>query len=154
MVDDRLQDGVRIAQLLASEISGDAGRLRDLQVTDADPDVEPTLDGALAYRIVRVREADAADGPERCEPAPDVDEESATADAIDDTTTIAEAFVQPDRVRLEFRVGVDAVAEAAEAADLRVRPKSVRPPRTIVFLEDGAAVKRVRPALDAASESD
>ncbi|WP_280535791.1 hypothetical protein [Halopenitus sp. POP-27] len=157
MVDDRLQDSVRIAQLLASEISGDAGRLRDLQVTDADPDVEPTLDGALAYRIVRVREADAADaadGPERREPALDADEESVTADAIDDATTIAEAFVQPDRVRLEFRVGVDAVAEAAEAADLRARPKAVRPPRTIVFLEDGAAVKRVLPALDAASESD
>ena len=48
MVDDRLSDGVRIAQLLASEIDGNRSRLRHLHVTDADPDVDPTADGAFA----------------------------------------------------------------------------------------------------------
>ncbi|QHS17810.1 hypothetical protein GWK26_12005 [haloarchaeon 3A1-DGR] len=149
MVDDRLRDGVRIAQLLSSEVTGEAGRLRDLEVADADPDVEPTLDGALAYRIVRVPEAemDAADVSES-------DGETTTAGEVsDDATTIAEAFVQPERVRLEFRAGVDRVADVAADADLRVRPKAVRPPRTIVFLEDGAAVKRVLPALEAARDA-
>ena len=53
MVTDRLRDGVRIAQLLASEVTGDQGRLKTLSVADADTDVEPTLDGTLAYRITR-----------------------------------------------------------------------------------------------------
>ncbi len=130
MVRDRLNDGVRIAQLLASEIVGNRGRLRALDVTDADPDVDPTADGALAYAVVR---------------------ESATGtDASAETAfdRVAEAYVQPDRVRVEFLVAVEAVAAAADAADLRVRPKAVRPPRTLVFLEDGAAVKRILSVLE------
>ncbi|MFB6243669.1 MAG: hypothetical protein ABEH80_06180, partial [Halobaculum sp.] len=51
MVRDRLDDGVRIAQLLASELGSDAVR-PPFSVTDADPDVDPTADGALAYRVV------------------------------------------------------------------------------------------------------
>ena len=124
MVVDRLRDGVRIAQLLASEVTGDRGRLETLAVTDADADVEPTLDGALAYRIVR------GDEP------------------------IADAYVQPDRVRLEFRAAIDAVTTAADEAGLRVRPAGGASPRTLVFLEDGAAVKRVLPALRAAIDAD
>jgi len=72
MVTDRLRDGVRIAQLLASEVTGDQGRLKTLSVADADTDVEPTLDGTLAYRITREDEP------------------------------IVDAYVQPDRLRLEF----------------------------------------------------
>lgn len=52
MVERRLSDGTRIAQLLASEIDGLGGPLEPASVVDADPDVEPTADGALAYRIV------------------------------------------------------------------------------------------------------
>ena len=124
MVTDRLTDGVRIGQLLASEITGDEGRLRSLRLADADPDVEPTPDGTLAYRVSRA----GRDGSE----------------------LVAEAYVQPDRVRLEFVTAPDAVAEAASEAGLRVRPKSVRPPRTLVFVEDGAQVKRVLTAFEAA----
>lgn len=121
MSTDRLQDGTRIAQLLASEL--ESGASPDaLAVTDADPEVEPTTEGALAYRV---RDAD-------------VDEE------------IAAVYVQPDRARVEFRVAPAAVAEAAEAEELRVRPKAADPPQTIVFVEDGAEVKRVLPAFDAA----
>jgi len=139
MVADRLTDGVRIGQLLASEVSGNEGRLRDLALADADPDVEPTADGALAYRIVRAVDGDVAE------------DEAATADERD----VAEVYVQPDRVRIEF-VGdgdgaalPEVAADAADEAGLRVRPKAVRPPRTLVFVEDGAQVKRALPVLAA-----
>jgi len=124
MAEKRLTDGTRIGQLLASEVTGNHGRLRDLSVTDADPDVEPTPDGALGYRVVRSGAGGA--------------------------NLVAEAYVQPDRVRLEFVAAPDAVAEAASAVGLRVRPKAVRPPRTLVFIEDGAHVKRALTAFEAA----
>lgn len=122
MIPDRLDDGTRIAQLLSSELTGDRDDLAQLSVTDADPDVEPTPDGALAYRVVH--------------------------DAGDTKTTIAEVFVQPDRVRVEFVVAVDDAAQAADAAGLRVRPKAVRPPRTLVFVENGAQVKWILPTFE------
>ncbi|WP_435097219.1 hypothetical protein [Halorubrum sp. N11] len=137
MVGDRLTDGLRIGQLLASEITGNEGRLRDLSLSDADPDVEPTPDGALAYRVVR--EGAGGDG----------------------ARLVAEAYVQPDRLRLEFVSGgggdeasdeTDRPALVAAAADdegLRVRPKAVRPPRTLVFVEDGAQVKRALAVFEA-----
>lgn len=122
MIHDRLDDGTRIAQLLASELTGDRDDLAQLSVTDADPDVEPTPDGALAYRVVH--------------------------GSGDTKTTIAEVFVQPDRVRVEFVVAVDDAAQAADSAGLRVRPKAVRPPRTLVFVEDGAQVKWILPTFE------
>ncbi|WP_418286171.1 hypothetical protein [Halorubrum sp. DTA46] len=133
MTADRLGDGVRIAQLLASEITGDEGRLRALALADADPDVEPTTDGALAYTAVRT---DAGDGDDQAD--------AETAELV------AEVYVQPARVRVEFVAAPDAVAEAASGVGLRVRPKAVRPPRTLVFVEDGAQVKRVLTAFEAA----
>lgn len=52
MVEDRITDGKRVAQLLSSELSGrEAGPLADIAVVDADPDVEPEAAGAFAYRI-------------------------------------------------------------------------------------------------------
>ncbi len=124
MVEDRLRDGVRIAQLLASEVTGDTAWLADLAVTDADPDVEPTVDGALAYTLTH------------------------TADSTD-PLALAEVFVQPDRIRVEFIVAPEVAAEAAGEASLRVRPKAVRPPRTLVFVEDGAQAKWLLPVLEA-----
>jgi len=113
MVEDRTTDGTRIAQLLSSEVSGreDSG-LDALDVANADPDVEPSEDGELAYDITF------------------------------DDETLAEVYVQPDRVRVEFREGLYAAAQAGEEVGLRVRPKAVRPPRTLVFVEDGGEVKR------------
>ena len=134
MVTDRLDDGVRIAQLLASEVTGSEGRLRGLTVVDADRDVEPTTDGALAYRIARERDGDATDGD---------------AAGAADRDVVAEVYVQPDRARIEAVAGQDAAAAAAADAGLRVRPKAVRPPRTLVFVGDGAAVKRALPVLEA-----
>lgn len=118
MVEDRLTDGTRIAQLLASELTGAGDDLADVTVTDADPDVEPDPDGAFAYGV-------------------DVGDER-----------LAEVSVQPDRALVEFLVAPDVAAEAGREADLRVRPKAVRPPRTLVFVEDGAQVKWVLPAFE------
>ena len=146
MVEDRLTDGVRIGQLLASEIAGDRGRLDGIAVTDGDPDVEPTADGALAYRLVRVDEADRADGD-----APGHDDRDVDAPSRDDRDVVAEVYVHPDRTRVEFVRAPDAAADAAGEAGLRVRPKATRPPRTLLFVEDGAAVKRVRPVIEAVS---
>ncbi|ELZ57202.1 MULTISPECIES: hypothetical protein [Halorubrum] len=139
MVADRLTDGVRIAQLLASEVTGDESRLRGLTVVDADPDVEPTTDGALAYRIAVEAHGD--------------DRDARDADGLLDP--VAEVFVQPDRARIEALAAPEAAATAATEADLRVRPKASRPPRTLVFVEDGAQVKRALTVLETLwSESD
>ncbi|WP_423999462.1 hypothetical protein ACOZ4I_11015 [Haloarcula salina] len=52
MVEDRISDGRRIAQLLASELTGlERGPLADVAVVDADTDVQPTPEGAVAYRV-------------------------------------------------------------------------------------------------------
>lgn len=119
---DRLRDGHRIAQLLASEL--ESGATPDaLSVTDADPEVEPTPEGALAYRVRADDEA------------------------------IATVYVQPERARVEFSAAPAAVADAVAegtSAGLRVRPRASKPPKTIVFVEDGAEVKRVLPAFAAA----
>ncbi|AZQ15425.1 hypothetical protein [Halorubrum sp. PV6] len=139
MVADKLTSGVRIGQLLASEIAGNEGRLRAFSLSDADPEVEPTPDGAFAYDVVR------------------------------DGALVAEAYVQPDRLQLEFVADRDApdgeqaadepdapalVAAAADDAGLRVRPKAVHPPRTLVFVEDGAQVKRALSVFEALVESE
>ena len=123
MVEDTITDGQRIAQLLASEVTGlERGPLAAMAVVDADPDMDPTPDGAFAYGV------------------------------DDDERRLADVFVAPERVRVELQTGLAAGAEAAADADLRVRPKAVEPPRTLVFVERGADVKRVVDVLVAAVE--
>lgn len=125
MTDDRVRDGHRIAELLASEL--ESGATPDaLAVTDAEPEVEPTADGALAYGVRDDRNDE----------------------------LIAEVFVQPDRASVEFRVAPDDATAAADDAGLRVRPKAVDPPRSIVFIEDGAQVKWVLSAFEAVLDGD
>lgn len=128
-----MTDGVRIAQLLSSELDGrEDGTFGRFAVVDADPDVAPTVDGARAYRV-------------RCDDEP-----------------VAEVFVQPDRARVELRSGLDAAVETAEklataadgTVDLRVRPKAVEPPRVVLFVESGAAVKRAADVLAAAVDAE
>jgi hypothetical protein len=52
MVEDAITDGRRIAELLASELTGSQrGPLGCVTVVDADPDAEPTPDGTVAYGI-------------------------------------------------------------------------------------------------------
>ncbi|EFW89965.1 hypothetical protein ZOD2009_22327 [Haladaptatus paucihalophilus DX253] len=121
MVEDRITDGVRIAQLLSSEFDGrEDPPLDSVAVVNADPDVEPSEDGALAYELER-----------NGDPA-------------------AKVFVHPDRVRIELTDEIEAVERKAAESGIRVRPKAVRPPRVLVFVESGAEVKR---AVDAVIES-
>ena len=127
MVEDRLADGTRIAQLVASEVTGHEASLSDLSVVDADPDAEPSTDGALAYRVV--------------------------CDAGGEIEAFAEVYLHPDRARVEFLAGREAAAAAADAEGLRVRPKAVRPPRTLVFVEDGAEAKRATAVFEAAARA-
>jgi hypothetical protein len=112
MVEDRIADGRRIAELLSSELEGRDGRLAAYSVTNAQRDVAPSADGSRAYDVER------------------------------DGERVARVFVQPERVRIEVGTAPEATLSAAEDARLRVRPKSTDPPQTIVFVEDGAAVKR------------
>lgn len=142
MVADRLTDGKRIAQLLASEVQGHAELA--LAVADARPDVEPTADGALAYRVVFDRGVGTGTNSEEGADTDDGDE-----DEGEHGYAAAEVYVHPDRARVEFATAADVAAESADAEGLRVRPKAVRPPRTLVFVEDGAQVKRLLPALRA-----
>ena len=125
MVEDRITDGRRIAELLSSELHGrEDGALDRVAVVDADRDAEPSADGTLAYRLARSGDP------------------------------FGEVFVHPERVRVELRSGLEAAAEAAEDAGLPVRPKAVDPPRTLIFVESGAEIKRAVDAIDAAAAAD
>lgn len=58
MVEDRITDGKRIGQLFASELTGlERGPLGAVSVEDADPDAEPTPEGAFAFRVAADGEA-------------------------------------------------------------------------------------------------
>lgn len=123
---DRVEDGLRIARLLSSElVAREDGPLAALElddVRDADA-LDPGEFGAFAYGIA-------------------VDE---------DGDRLADVYVHDDRARVEFRRGVEAVPSAAAGeAGLRARPKAVEPPRALLFVEDGAAVKRALDVVAAA----
>jgi hypothetical protein len=52
MVEDRIGDGERIAQLLASELTGlETGPLAAVAVVGADPGATPTPEGTRAYDV-------------------------------------------------------------------------------------------------------
>ncbi|MGQ4555247.1 hypothetical protein [Halobellus sp. GM3] len=124
MVEERLTDGRRIAEFLASEVTGHGDDLAPLAVADADPDVEPTSAGAFAYSIER------------------------------DGERAASVFVEPERVRVEFArdadiEATDSVAEIAREESLRAERDDGDATRTVVYVEDGAQVKWLLPALRA-----
>ncbi len=136
MVERRLSDGTRIAQLVASEIEGLGGPLGPASVVDATPDVEPTAAGAVAYTVAVSAERNG------------VEDEHQRPDERG-SEQIADVFVQPERVRVEFAAGQQLAAEVAAENGLRVRPKASEPPRTLVFVEDGAEVKRASRVFEA-----
>lgn len=135
MVEQRLSDGTRIAQLLASEIEGLGGPLASASVVDATPDVEPTPAGAFAY-AVGIGEDD------------EISAEGGNNNG-DGAEQIAEVFVYPERIRVEFGASQQLAAAAADENGLRARPKASQPPRTLVFIEDGAAIKRMSRVFEA-----
>lgn len=124
MVEERITDGVRIAELLSSEISGRDGDLAGLSVVDADPDAEGTVDGERAYDVAR------------------------------DGDRVARAFVHESRVRLEVDADPERSLELAGDRGLRARPRATDPPRTILFVESGAEVKRAGDVLGALAGED
>lgn len=114
---DPFSDGTHVAQLFALEATGYEDAFLVLSVVDSGPDMEPTDDSALVYTV-------AADG-ER----------------------VVEVHVQPDRARIEFFAYLDVITEVASRAGLRVRPKAVHPPRTLVSAGDDVQMKRTLPAF-------
>jgi len=130
MVEDRVTDGTRIAQLLASELSGrEDGRLDTVSVVDADPDAEPDRTGTTAYRVA-VR-----------------------------SDVVATVAIYPDCAELSFvapgastpavsggagPLDVAAVRERARQAGLDTGENG-----TLVRVESGAAVKRAFDAVRA-----
>ena len=129
MVDERVTDGRRIAELLASEVEGRAGVLASLTVENADRDAEPSVDGTHAYDVVRT--AEDAGG-----------------------VTVARAFLRPERVRLELSSDPERALADARERGLRARPRVGESPATLVFVESGAATKRAADLLGAVAEAD
>lgn len=135
MVEERVTDGRRIAELLSSELHGRRdGGLHRVSVVDVTDDVEPTVDGARAYGIAIVR----------------IDDERIDDD---DHVHLGDVHVHPERAHVELRVGLEAAVEAARERSLRVRPKAVEPPRTLIFVETGAEVKRAAAVVSVAAAS-
>lgn len=133
MVSDEVTDGTRIGRLFSSEVHGhERGALGRLRIVDADPDAEATEGGALAFAVAVDGDGDGST---------DVVDGDGNDDAAASGKRIAEAYVHPDRLRVEFLRGARTAAEAGRAAGLRTRPKAVEPPRTLVFVERAADAK-------------
>jgi hypothetical protein len=120
MVEDRTTDGERVAQLLASELSGRSdGALGRFSVVDADRDATPSPEGPVAYGI--------AVGDER----------------------VADVRIYPERAEVRVGSAGEgfeaaAVAEAVSGSGLSVESTG---DATVVGIEYGAAVKRAVDAL-------
>lgn len=128
MVEDRVTDGKRVAQLLSSELSGrDRGALGDVTVVDADPNAEPSPEGTVAYGVEHRDER------------------------------VGTVRIYPDAATLAMDRPADAVAEAAreaiaaferDLADESDRDAGLAvPDDDTVRIESGAAVKRAVDAL-------
>lgn len=123
MVEDRVTDGRRIGQLLASEVRGrQRGPLGPLAVVDVQ-DAEGSASGEFAYGL------------------------ALSGDRL------ADVFVHEDRIRVAFRAGPETAAEAAESEGLDVRLEETDSPLALVFVASGAAVKRAVDVLEAVVEA-
>jgi hypothetical protein len=118
MVEDRVTDPRRVAQLLASELSGrETGRLARVSVVDADEDAEPSPDGTVAYGVA-------------------VDGERA-----------GEVVLYPEAAALVVQdgaLGLDRVVAAARDGDLAVDREGED---ATVRVETGASTKRAVDAV-------
>lgn len=143
MVIDRITDGRRIAQLLASELDGrEDGGLEAVSVVNADRDVDPTEAGARAYDVVVWADVDE-------------DEREHERDAADeDTAHLARVFVHPDRARVVLEADRGLVEAAAADVGLEVEDAgsegtgmSESATLPSVTIDSGAAVKRATDAI-------
>lgn len=141
MVQDRVTDGFRVAELLASEVDGrQRGPLGPLAVANADRSVTGTPGGERAYDV-RFLEGDR--DPRR-EPTPD-----------DAGTLVAELLVHETGASLAVVTGADAAADAAAEAGLSVARADdaavAVDDGVVVTLEYGAQAKRAADVLAAMS---
>ena len=178
MVDSRVTDGERIAELLAAEIEGCSdGGLGRLSVTNVDTDAEPGHHSDRIFDVVRVEKPhneNAVDGPTNQDATEEPSNEDATEEPSNEDATerpsnqdttgesstesptdelLATAHVHDDRIHLALRIAQEMAHERAAALDLRTRPKATTPPQTLVFVESGAEVKRAVQVLSAVGES-
>lgn len=92
MVDERLEDGRRIAELLSSELSGQSdGVLDRVSVRNADREVTGSPDGQRAY------------------------------DVADDAGVLGSVYVHESRARLTVGSGTELALSAADETGLRTR---------------------------------
>lgn len=121
MVEDRITDGKRIAQLLASEVTGlSSPPLDRYEVVDADPDAEPTAGGTFAYAL-----------------------------AVDERR-VAEVFVRERSARIDLSVDAGVPPEAETLTGDGLGVATTDDGRLRVDVEYGAAVKRAVDLLVAA----
>lgn len=125
MVDREITDGRRIADLLRAEIEGLA---------------EPPFD----EMAVEARRGDAGTGPD----------DHRVFDIQRGGDTLASVFLQDDRIYLELMGDLVAVRDRADGVGLRTRPAATTPPGLLVFVENGASVKRALDVLEAAATAD
>jgi hypothetical protein len=125
MVEDRVTDGKRVAQLLSSELSGrDRAVLGDVSVVDADPDAEPSTGGTVGYGVAY---RDERVGTVRLYP-------DAAELSFGDADT-------PDADATSDLPLAERVAGAVDGPDLSVTDDGA------IRIESGAAVKRAVDAL-------
>lgn len=115
MAEDRITDSKRVAQLLASELSGlSTGSLAEVSVVDADTDATPSADGPVAYAVSH------------------------------ETDRVATARLYPEHVSLEVEP-VAAGSHSTETDELpggeRVGITRGETEGLTIALEDGASVK-------------
>jgi hypothetical protein len=126
MVEDRITDGRRIAELLASELDGRSdGPLESVAVVNADADIEPGDGGARAYDV-------AVEG-----------------------STVATVFVHPEHVRIETAIERgDIDVTGSDGVSIRRGSGWVTGEETgtVIRIEYGAAVKGAVDVLSAAIE--
>jgi hypothetical protein len=135
MVEERLTDGYRIAELLASEIDGRrSGPVADLAVANADRTVDGTPAGERAYDVRLL----SGDRDPRREPTPD-----------DAGELFGRVFVHETGATLALEAHSDAAAAAAAAGGLDTE-ESWREGLLAIRLEYGAQSKRAIDALEAA----
>lgn len=120
MVEDSITDPTRVAQLLASELTGlETPPLDRVGVVDADDSAEPGPDGTLAYRIA-LEEAPVGRVllyPERVS----IEFDSLSLPAVDDNRLTVDVEGTQSRVELSSGVAVkravDVVRDALEATE-------------------------------------
>lgn len=113
MVDERVTDGTRLGELLASELDNrtDSGLAR-IEVRNVDEAATATPSGTEAFEIWM------------------------------DTEPIATVTLYPDQVELRFCVPVAPVLELADSVGL-TGSEAPEDDAVVVWVDDGAEVKRV-----------